>query len=182
MSGDKRENVRFRVVTVKEKVSQKNQKKYRVAIDGVDKIVGLFDDRHDLQIGVFYVCESVESSDWTPPTGGSPITTYFTNGKTVQKDGAAPAPQQEAPPKSGDPAPDVYETLRGIVKVAKGIKDFAQDEVLLKDTKFDPEDIRTMMIEAFRSGCARQIILQDRRAAAQTEQKEGIPPSADFPF
>ena len=168
MDGDKMKNVRFRVVEVKDKISQKGQKKYRVDIEGVDKIAGLFDDRHDLQVGASYVCESVESSEWTPPKGGSPITTYFTNGKTVEAGGSAPAPQQEAPPqKAPERAPDVYERLQAIVKVAKGIKDRAQDETILGKTRFDAEDIRTMLIQAYRDGAVMQLIGQDRRAAAQ---------------
>ena len=176
--GDK--DVAFRITEATGDYSKRDSRKYKAWIDGLGDIK-IFCDPHDLVVGTTYIMETIKISQFTTRRG-EPCTSYFANGLIAPTAPGQPALQPEAPPKRGDSAPDVYETLRGIVKIAKGIKDFAQDEVLLGDTKFDPEDIRTMMIEAFKMGATMQMIIQDRKVGAQAETDRKIADEDGCPF
>jgi hypothetical protein len=162
-NGDK--DVQFTVVSYKGWKTKSGTPKYYVDIDG-EKLT-LIAKPTDLEVGVTYVMGSFGISEFKKDDG-SRIISYFANG-TIKPVSGPPVVTNAAPPaeseekKANRPA-EVFEMLRAIVKVAKAVKEYATDPIVMGESgvKFDAEDLRTMMIQAFDQGATRAMIIKNR--------------------
>jgi hypothetical protein len=158
------ENVRFTAGGGGKKTKVGNDKVtrygYFVKIDGAGEDVYIWDARSDLRKGATYVAQKLHVLEYPPKEGyTTPYMFRWTEGDTTELEGPKSAPTAEK--KSvGDIALSSELLHRGIFEVMREIKILASNA---KDEhgdpmNFDGEDIRTMVIQAYRSGATQKMI------------------------